>query len=517
MQGISRPNKVHLICPAYISRPNKVHLICPAYVYIIQQGSIGRMLQIETPCTKAELLTAMEGVFVIDYRLYVEDDTELVSGMNYSDYQQLYTEKLKDFASTVNESLQSDYYANSLYDQVWAFAIAINNSLASVESQNLSFENSGLGKRESTLSSILKKELKKVTFQGASGWINFSINQESPSFVDIFQVQKGNITLIGVYDPYSCNVTLTEAALHISDVLPDTFDTVYQLLPPWLGICLLSSQGLLFGLITTNFLFVLKWKNERNIKAISPLLSLLMMIGCYSLCVTPVFHVAQRMFILSNMVVVKSLCYLKPWTWIGTDLILGVLFLKLLRVYHIFRTFRKTSRYWSDQYLFIYTLAICIVNAVLVIIWNSTNSMYIHIHKKYVNRPDKPPYYAATMWCNTSRAYLAAARLYSSVLLFLIVILAVATRHIKKDNFKDTKKVNTFIFLVVITIITSTSLRIIFYEVDNSTGADIAEWLPSFAIPLLCQVCLFFPKTLPLASKKMHKKFEFIIMSLTII
>ena len=476
----------------------------PGYVYIIQENSFSQILEIETSCSKEELLRAMEGIFIVDYRLYVENDTKLVSRVNYSEFQQLYTEKLEEFSDVVGEALQNDFYANSLYDQVWAFALAINNSLPSVESQNLSYEDYGIGKRVPALSNIVRNTLKNVAFQGASGWIDFSENQESRTYVNIFQVQKGKTKLIGVYDPYSYNITLTEAAPRVSDIPPDTFETVYQLLPLRLGACILAVQVLLFGLITTNLFFILKWKNEKNIKATSPLLSLLMMIGCYSLCITPVFMIAHRMFVLNDMATAKSLCYLKTWTWMGTDLILAVLFFKLLRVYHVFQTFRKTSRYWSDHYLFIYTLATCGGKAILVILWNSTKSIHPENHKDYVNRPGKLPYYVATVTCHTSGVWLVATGLYSGVLLFLVVILAVATRHIKKDNFKDTKKVNTFIFLVVIIIVTNVSLLVFFHEVGIQTGADIAEWLPSFTISMFCQVCLFIPKTVPLAWKKLR-------------
>ena len=472
----------------------------PGYVYIIQEiNNIDELFQAETRCSREELLKAMDNVFFIDYRLYVEDGIQLVSGVSYSEFQHLYTDKLREFASMTNENLQNNLYANSLYDQVWAFALAINNSLKSVQSLNLSFEDYTIGKRVPNLSHILEHELKNIAFQGASGWIDFNENHESLTFVNIFQFQKDNLTLVGIYDPHTYHVTLTEAAPHVSEVPPDTFETIYQLLPIWLGACILALQGIVFGLITANFLLILKWKSEKDIKAISPLLSLLMMIGCYTLCVTPVFQIAHRMFVLSSTTLV---CYLKTWTWTGTDLILAVLFLKLLRVYHIFRTFRKTSRCWSDQYLFFYTLAICVGKVVLVILWNSTDSVYLDIHKEYVNRPDQLPYYAATVTCHTSGLWLVVTELYSGVLLFLVVILAVATRHIKKDNFKDTKKVNTFIFLVVIIIITDTALHILYHEDDIQIGADVAEWLPSFAIPMLCQVCLFIPKVLPLAWKE---------------
>jgi hypothetical protein len=341
----------------------------------------------------------------------------------------------------------------------------------------------------------------KLSFQGASGLIDFSDDQgqRSPTYVNIFQVQKGKPRLIGVYNPRSHNITLTEAAPLISDIPPDTFDTVYHLLPPWLGICLLTAQGILLGLITTNLFLILKWKDETDIKATSPYLSLLMMIGCYILCVTSMIQIANRMFVSSTLAM-KSLCYLETWTSVGTDLILAVIFLKLMRICHIFRTFGKISKYWHDQYIFVYALAICLGKAVLVILWNSTDSIRIEVHKEYVKEPDQLPYYVNTVICYSSRVWLVATELYSGVLLLIVVILAVATRRIKRENFKNTKKINAFIFSVLIIHISSIALRIFFYKVSNHIG-DVAEWLPSFSTPLLCQVCLFFPKILPLAFK----------------
>ena len=489
------------LCEAYHRQ-----FLYPGYVYILRYNPtiVDNLLNAETGCNTEEILRAMEGVLMLDYRLKVDDDTVLVSGWKYSDFRRRYADELEEYAKITNNSLKVRIYGNSFYDQVWTFALALNKSLPSIHLRNLSFSTYTFGNIR-PISSVIKHELMKLSFQGASGLIEFSDNQ-APTYVNIFQIQKGNLKVIGVYDPYSHNVTLTEAAPHVSDVPPDTFDTVYQLLPPWLGICLLISQGLLFGLITTNLILTVKWRNEKEIKATSPLLSLLMMIGCYSLCITPVFLIAHRMFVLNNMAMVKSLCYINTWTSMGTDLILAVLFLKLLRLCHIFRTLGKTSRYWSDQYLFIYSLAICAGKTVLVILLNSTNSIHVDDHKQYVNTPDQLPHYVATVTCNTitSAAWLGAAGLYSGILLSLVMTLAVATRHIDKDNFKDTKKVNAFIFLVVIVIVNNFSLYIFFHEMDNQTGADIAEWLPSFAIPLLCQVCLFLPKTLPLALKKMH-------------
>ena len=503
--SVTYDQAAYLLCMAY-----QRNFTWPGYVYIIQEHNVDRILEIKTSCSKEEILRAMEGVFILDYRLYVEDDTELVSGVNYSEFQQLYTNKLKEFANIQNESLQRNLYANSLYDQVWAFALAINKSLMSIKSKNLSFENYGLGKRLPTLSNILKNGLKHVSFQGASGQIDFSENQGSPTFVNIFQIQEGNTNLVGVYNSYSRNVTLTQAALRVSDVPKDTFDTVYQLLPPWLGACILVAQVALFVLITTNLILIIWWKREREVKAISPLLSILMMIGCYFLCAAPLFLTVYRMFVIETMALVTSLCYLKIWASTGIELILSTLFLKLLRIYHIFHAKQMVmmSDYWVDKYLVIYALLICVGKVLLLILWNSTTPISSDVSREYIEGGSGLPYYQGTTHCVTSEVWSAVTLLYSGVLLFMVVVLAIETRHIKNDTYKDTKKVNVFIFLVVIVLAITVPLRIIFEAINIEVGANISEWLAYFSIPLLCQVCLFAPKTLPLAIIRLVSKKE---------
>ena len=497
----------NLLCKAF-----QRNFVWPGYVYIIQEHGIGKILQIETSCCREEMLKAMEGVFILDYRLYVENDTELVSGLSYSEYQSLYTQKLKEFANATNEDIQSNVYANSLYDQVWAFALATNNSLPSVESQNLSFEDYGIGKRVPILSNILKNELKNVTFQGASGRIDFSQNQGSPTFVNIFQVQNGNPKLIGVYDPFSHNVTLTEAALHVSDIPRDTFETIYELLPPWLGGCIAVAQITLFGLITINLILIIWWKRERDIKATSPLFSTLMMIGCYSLCAAPLFQTVYRMFVIDNMVLVTSLCHLKIWASVGIELILSTLFLRLLRIYRIFHAKQMTmmNDYWMDKYLLIYVLSICMGKVFLLILWNSITPISSKTVLEYVPSGlggTGFPHYMATTHCIISPVWLAITLLYSGILLLMVVVLAIETRHVENDLHKDTKKVNVFIFLVVIVLAITVPLWIIFEKINIKIGA-VFEWLAFFSVPLLCQICLLAPKTLPLAIKFTLKKYR---------
>ena len=491
-----------LLCEAFHKK-----FLWPGYVYILEEPKLGKILKMDTSCSQCEIMIALEGMFTLQYRLFVNNDTVLFSGLNYSEYKQQYAEKLDAFASSgINggDSIEENVYANSLYDQVWSFALAINNSLTSLDSHSKTSD-------ISRLTDMLKDELRKLSFQGASGRIQFGDKQESPSYIDIFQYRKGREEYIGTYDPFTQNITFDENYV-TTDLPGDTFDTVYHLLPRWLAACILLAQGLLFCLITTNFILMVWWRKEREIKATSPVLSSLMMVGCYLLLVAPIALVMYRSTVIKNEELVTFLCMLKTWVTVGTELIFATLFVRLLRIYRIFCStpMQIMSDYWEDKYLFFHTLVISSGKFVLLILWNSIDPIHPMSNPMYVYEPDRVPYYMVTLRCTcktmSPTVWLIVTKLYSVLLLFMVVFMAIQTRHVKKTIYKDTKKVNIFIFLVTVCLATMIPLWLFFLEVGIEVGANVAEWLSLFVIPLSCQVCLFLPKILPVICRKIKSR-----------
>ena len=490
------------LCEAYLRQ-----FLYPGHVFILRYNEkiVENLLQAETPCNKDEILRSMEGVLLMDYRLYVDDNTTLFSGWTYNEFRQRYANKLEEFESTISSNLSVNLYANSFYDQVWTFALALNNSLPSIQSENLSFSDYTIGNTE-PISSIIKRELQNLSLQGASGWINFNKDNEIPSSVNIFQVLNGTPTLVAIYDPVMQDVMFIK---NIQQSIPgDTFETVHTSLPTWLSVSIFTAQAVLFCLITTNTILLVLWRKEKEIKATSPVLSVLMLIGCYLLWAVPIILLVYRLVIISDMVLFKFLCNLKALLLIGTDLIFATLLIKMLRIHHIFRTRQMTvmSKYWMNKYLFVCILAICIGKLIIFIILTISDPHQPNFSTQYVVPNDlySPPYYAETVHCSTRspQVWLAVTLLYSGLLLFVVMLLAIMTRHIQKGMYKDTKKVNVFIFLVVLALATTILLWFVFLELDFETGANISEWLASFSVSILCQVCIFVPKLLPLAIKK---------------
>ena len=486
------------LCEAY-----RRQFLYPGYVYILRYKSkiIEELLKEETECSEDELLQAMEGIFLLDYRLRVDDDTMLESGWNYSEFRQRYADKLEEYAQMTNNSLQVSIYGNSFYDQVWTFALALNNSLPSIRSGNLSFSDYTFG-NTGPISSIIKHELMNLSFQGASGRIQFDENHEMPSFVDIYQIQNGTAKQIAIYDPFKMNATFNDNFRN--DIPPDSFETVYSLLPLWLGVCIFVIQGLLFCLITTNVVLLLWWRKEREVKATSLLLSMLLSAGCYLLCIGPVIRIAYRVILIHNTTVHTFLCSFSLWsTTLGLDLMISALLLRLFRIVHAFRSFQRKKRFLSDEFLVVYSLLICSVKVILLIIWSSVDLYRSQTDSTYVPTAN-PPQYKALVFCTCNQLgiWLSILYLYTYILLSLVLFLAIQTRRIKKTMFKDTKKVNLFVFMVIITLTTTITLWVLFSEVGIENGADISEWAGIFIVTTMCQLCLIIPKLLPLAIKK---------------
>ena len=354
--SLSYIHSAHLLCEAYHR-----NFRWPGYVYILREPTLENILEQETSCSKEQILMALEGAFLLHYRLYSKNDTLLFSGWSFGEYKERYAHALQAFASRTNRELNDTDYANVLYDQVWAFALAVNNSLALTLMDY---------KIKQYISTTLKDELESVSFQGATGWINFGEGRESHTSVNVFQVINGTPKLIGVYDQLSQNIMFTDRApQNRGVVIPnDMFETDYKLLPLWLTGCIVAAQGVLFCIISANMIFIIMWKDEREIKATSPFLSMLMIIGCYILCVEPILLVVLfRTYntALEDTRLLTFMCVFKSFTVVGLEFILATLLLRMLRIQHIFQAKQMTmmSDYWMDKYLLVYALILCAGNS----------------------------------------------------------------------------------------------------------------------------------------------------------
>ena len=474
-----------LLCEAY-----KQGTIWPTYVWIFQNLRLDDFLIGTNWCENVTMLDLLENSILLQYRTepnYL--NSTLVSGQTYNEYRDQYQQRLG-----VNITNQ-DVFANALHDSVWAFTLAINQSLQNFTSEDLQYY--GLGNRK--LTSVIESNLKMVNFSGATGQVHFNENRESDTEVNIFQVKNGTAVPIGCYNPHSQNLTLH---LPPETMFPkDDFERIRLKLHPAMPIVTVIVVGLLVVVTTIIlFLFLYEW-NKPAIKATSPYLSLLILAGCY-LLYGAVTILAMREYI-DNF---GELCQaLLCFDVVGMLLIYGTLFVRLLRVCRIFFcVFHKPGKLWSDWSLFIVVLLIVMVAAIILILWATMDPLLTIKIQFFIPFVD-PPHHAAILFCDSNYYYAWISVLYYVYLasiVFFVGILAIFTRKIKMASFRDTKEVSMFIFISIAALTICFAYLTIFAEVGIIEAAYTFEVLQYLPVAILCKVFLFMPKIWAARSQK---------------
>ena len=298
---------------------------------------------------------------------------------------------------------------------------------------------------------------------------------------------------IAIYDGISHTLANVSDIAFIDHDLPVVYkprtSTLYLLLP-----------SLCFILNTTLLVLFLYFRKEPNIKSTSVSLSLLIFIGCY-------FLVGYTFCLILYEVYRFDLCMASVWfsgTGLSIPLILATILIKMLRVYRIFKAFKilKQNAYTSDSAFLVYTILLLLPNIVLLILWTAidpyhrinnviehTNFITIEIH----------------CYCKSKFIWFALQFCYFFLLSTTVIVVAVKSRKIRYVHFKDTKKVNLFIFLLFILVICTFS----YWNVLASSGFYLASVVSLYAghmlIAFLCQIILFIPKIWPSILKKFTK------------
>ena len=489
--SITQTEVSRIFCTAYKNR-----YLWPEYVYILHDYSID-LIESFLPkanfCTREEILEALEGVFLLTYRLHNFNETRLISGMTYSQYYTEYKEEVAKFANETGMELEGDLYANTFYDQVWAFALAVNRSLDKVDYRKSSISDQSI-KEQRKIKETLARELRNVSFSGATGFIRFGQEQEALTSVDIFQVHKGEMVLIGIYNSY--NETIEFMSNFSKSTLPDdTFAKLFQEVPEWLGIVVILCDVVLFVLILFNTICIIFWRKRPEIKSTSISLSLVIQIGCFFMCFSIVFTTLLEK--LGNETALDIFCHLEMWLSInGANIIFVTLLFRLLRIFHVFRSFHPTGKGWSDKYLIIYISLICSLLVAVLVVWTGVDP--VHQVTERIISNQLPYYYYRVCTSHSQEVFLVISFSLITIVMILIIFLSIRTRHIKRKHYKDTKKMIMFIFSVCIVIPVSGILWLIFIELQLITLSFIFHCITILAVSFLCQVFLFLPKILPI-------------------
>ena len=498
-----------ILCEAYHR-----DAIYPGNVYILLDRSIPGLISEAniTNCSPSQIMEALEGVFFLRFGLANDEDTKLVSNVTYREYYNEYLQRLMEIEMATNNSRDLDKnntYANAMYDQIWAFALALGNSLKTVEINNITLDNLQLQQSE-LFANIVKSEFQNLSFEGATGFVKFN-GVEAKSVVNIYQVINGTEELVRIYNPLVSEELIFKKNISSSEWPPDSFETRRYTLPPWLSTLIYIAISVCMFITALVVLSMLACRNRPEVMASSQWLNMIMITGCYFLYISCLTRNLTGGYQSNNNTLFTVLCNIEIWLWmIGLVLLLAALLFRLLRVYRIFQAYGKMSHYWKNKYLVMW---ICIIlsGAVLILTtWASVDLIRMVRRVNYQpNASNSLPYFEERVICScdTLGIWLAIALSYNGILMLFLVFLAVQTQKIRLSNFKNTKQINIFATTLSMTlaILVPTWLVIDVWKEDAVNG----HFIVCFVIlcpAIYCHVFLFLPQVFATAKNIMAER-----------
>ena len=476
-----------LICRAYLQG-----LTWPNYAWILSDVPLQDLHKTNTSdCNTETLLRAMEYVIVIQQVVQPADPHgNLVSGRSYTSYM----EAMTNHTNTFNP------FANIVYDSVWGLGLASNNSLRELQNQNKvinPFQQFGLPHSDN-LSTIIESHLLETHFAGASGEFVFrkSSTQQLERTVQITQIKNGSFIVVGYLHSSgqsAClNISKLGATLPTVDVL-----RVYDTLHIAVTIVLILSVSLCFVFVSLVFIVFIMYRNQPEVKATSRYLSLCIFAGSYLILFGALTHTIGSHSVIDAASARNAICVITTSaSSIGLDLILATTLAKALRIAYVFTHFKTIGKAWSDQALLVLIALIVTGKVAVLILWFSLDPYYIADQDAYISEKQ---HFSVTQYCYSEQVgvWLSLVFAYTGVLCVFLVVLAYRTRRIKRENFKDTKKLNALIAGIIMTSVLFTAM----WGVLRLSGySQISKFIPSVGymlVPLLCQVLLFIPKLIP--------------------
>ena len=403
--------------------------------------------------------------------------------------------------------LWGNSYANVLYDSVRAIVLALNGSLHMLSERNLSLTGTNISSKlnplhaRSDIIELLEKQVSQLSFQGTTGFLNFSHGAAAMQItVELFQFQNQQPVHIGSYN-YSDNHLILNRMI-IGEIPTDSLNRIYILYPTYVTVILLTIIIACFVLITISMCLYFYYHKHPSIKATSSTLSLCLFIGCYFLLLSSLFYTINSGIIRQTMGMsyrILSCMFDIYLTNVGIDIVLATVIAKTLRIYHIFKKYGKVHQICSDRGLLILISAIVSVKIILLIFQTCLDISIVVDRELYI-KESIPPYFLVTQKCQSrySTVWISLQYLYTLMLTFVMVLLAVLTRKIKRGDFKDTKKINMLVGALVFDLCIFLPLWAILRLIDDVTLSRVAYTVGTTLAAFLCQAFMILPKIVPL-------------------
>ena len=454
-------------------------------------------------CNQTEMKEALNGSMLSEFQFKRVDDVETVSHLNLSEYdtkyENFFMQHLEDRNLNLTEELKTaKLYTYPYFDATWAFALALNSSLAELDEKHLSLlcYNGNETCRTRMVGDVIKEHIQAISFEGIGGKIMYDHESRSVSpstGVRVSQVdfrQKDNKTFVCLYITASCTNSNSASIAFVED----EFKSMITKPPLSLGVIILIVAAISFVAISTLHFLYIYHSDKKSIKATSPYLTSLIFSGSYMSLVAVFLLTVRETFVDTiHMMPVNFgvLCSTFIWcSMLSITLIFGTLCVKTWRIYRIFNFFRQGRvRYVSNGYLLCFIVVLLLIDTVYLVAWNMESPWRINAMNSTVGDDLIMRF---TCVCDDSVYWLVPLVTYKGVLIATVVYLSILIRHIKRKEFDFTKHIVALIYLLLLLYAVLLPIHLLFTDTEPLVSFLALNFLALSTVYASCAF-LFIP------------------------
>ncbi|XP_022088949.1 gamma-aminobutyric acid type B receptor subunit 2-like [Acanthaster planci] len=451
-------------------------------------------------CTKDQMDVVVDNVFTVNINaLPTENRKPSETGLTPKTFK----EKFNDFYGDGAESLAGYTTCSLGYDTVWAIAFALQDTERQLRSQDPPRKLSDFTYSDNVTLEILFDKMSDMEFEGVSGPVQFDRNGDRICLLNLHQIKDLESILVGIVD----TTTGTRKELSLNGYHPihwpggePPIDFIIErevrqtiLYPVFVTGTVFATLGIL---LAGFFLaFNIHYRTRRVIKMSSPNINNLMLIGGMLAYISIIFQGVDTA--IASTDTFMWMCKSKTWLLaIGFSTAFGAMFSKTWRVHKIFNNKTAMKLVVKDSKLFIFIAALIILDVIILILWNSTDSVRANlIHGQEVVDPENDDivYKPIRVLCASRNQtyWVVAFYIINGILLLVGAILAWETRNVSIPALNDSKYIGVCVYNVLILSIVGVTVSYVVEE-QNVLYALTAFFIWLATTLTLC--VLFIPK-----------------------
>ena len=367
-------------------------------------------------------------------------------------------------------------YARAMYEWIHTIHYAVNNSFPEIK--HYLKQAGGKLTAQKGVAELIGKALEEGSSSGELGDKFFGR-------IGVYQKIKGLATQLAVYNSHE-NITVFEHFSAFS--LPTgTLKHVYRILPRHVDAILTTGLAACALFIFLNMCLYIAYRKAPEMKASSVGISMMIYISCYVICIGCGIDLKTSTYIVTHesLICTGMTWAIFPWS----DIILATLLVQIGRIYHIFSQFRRIKKLARDRNLLVVICFIVFGKIFLLSLWTALDP-FIIVDVEVYHPEEKPPYYEVIQHCHSNHfvVWVGITITYTAILIGFLAFVSYKTRKIRRKDFKNTKKINVLLSVVVISMAVLLPLWWVFRSVGNTVMSRVVIVSLYLIIPMSCQV-----------------------------